>query len=182
MNDIKKKIRLSIKKQKSHFTNSELGEMSNSIISKLKIHPWLIEAKTICIYNSLPDEVNTHNLIEDLQKKGTKILLPSINKMNNIELHEYVHEKDELITGVYGIKESNGNLYTNYNAIDLVIVPGVAFDLNNNRLGRGKGYYDCFLKNVNAKKIGICFSFQMLENIPAEEHDVKMDAIITDSH
>ena len=63
--------------------------------------------------------------------------------------------------------------------IDLIIVPGVGFDQNNNRLGYGKGFYDHFLKNKNIFKIGICFKEQLLDEIPVNEYDIKMDLIIT---
>lgn len=179
MDNIKKKTRLYIKRMKAHFTNKELDEMSFQIIKTLKDHPWFIKAKTICLYNSLPDEVNTQDLIKELSNSDKKILLPSINARNAIELHEYSEGIDEIRIGVYGIKESQGIVFTDYSAIDLIIVPGVAFDINNNRLGRGKGYYDQFLKMTQTKKIGICFPFQMLKEIPTEDHDIKMDAIIT---
>ena len=179
MDNIKKKTRLQIKQMKAHFTQIELDEMSLQIISLIKIHPWFIKAKTICLYNSLPDEVNTQNLIKELSNSDKKILLPSINASNVMELHEYSEGIDEIKIGAYGIKESQGKVLTDYSAIDLIIVPGVAFDINNNRLGRGKGYYDQFLRMTQAKKMGICFPFQMLKEIPTENHDIKMDAIIT---
>ena len=179
MDNIKKNIRLYIKKMKAHFTQIELNEMSFQIISILKTHPWFIKAKTICLYNSLSDEVNTQELIKELSNSDKKILLPSINARNVIELHEYSEGIDEIKIGAYGIKESQGKVFTDYSAIDLIIVPGVAFDINNNRLGRGKGYYDQFLRMTQAKKMGICFPFQMLKEIPTEDHDIKMDAIIT---
>ena len=75
--------------------------------------------------------------------------------------------------------EPSGELFDDYAAIDLAVVPGMAFDIQNNRLGRGKGYYDRMLpKLVNAYKIGVCFSFQRLPGIPAEGNDVKMDEVI----
>lgn len=62
--------------------------------------------------------------------------------------------------------------------IDVILVPGVAFDAYGNRLGRGKGYYDKILKQTNAYKIGVCFDFQFIENVPTEVHDVKMDKVV----
>ena len=63
--------------------------------------------------------------------------------------------------------------------LDLIIVPGVAFDKNKNRLGRGKGFYDKLLSEVTCCKIGICYDFQLLEYLPCEDHDIKMNLIVT---
>ena len=73
-----------------------------------------------------------------------------------------------------------GELFTNYALIDLIVVPGVAFDTKGNRLGRGKGYYDRLLPHIpSAYKAGICFPFQIVEEVPAESFDILMDEIIT---
>ena len=85
-----------------------------------------------------------------------------------------------LAIGAYGIEEPTGEFFTDYSAIDLIVVPGVAFDRKGNRLGRGKGYYDRLLPQIpSAYKAGICFSFQIVEEIPAEPFDICMDEVIT---
>ncbi|HQG08910.1 MAG TPA: 5-formyltetrahydrofolate cyclo-ligase, partial [Dysgonamonadaceae bacterium] len=68
--------------------------------------------------------------------------------------------------------------FVDFDSIDLIIVPGVAFDRKLNRLGRGKGYYDRLLSQLKSPKIGICFDFQLLESIPVEDWDIKMDMIV----
>lgn len=79
----------------------------------------------------------------------------------------------------FGILEPVGELYTDYDAIDLIVVPGVAFDRHGNRLGRGRGYYDKILKETHvARKVGICFGFQFVEEVPVDELDVRMDLVI----
>lgn len=79
----------------------------------------------------------------------------------------------------FGILEPVGELYTDYDAIDLIVVPGVAFDRHGNRLGRGRGYYDKILKETRvARKVGICFGFQFVEEVPVDELDVRMDLVI----
>ena len=91
-----------------------------------------------------------------------------------------LYEKPEdLAEGFYGIMEPMGKLFTDYAGIDVAIVPGMGFDKSGHRLGRGKGYYDRFLpKAVNAYKIGVCFGFQKLEDIPSDNYDVIMDEVI----
>jgi 5-formyltetrahydrofolate cyclo-ligase len=75
--------------------------------------------------------------------------------------------------------EPVGALFTDLALIDVVLVPGVAFDAQGHRLGRGKGYYDRFLQSVSdIKKIGVCFDFQKVESVPAEAHDVVVDIVV----
>ena len=87
--------------------------------------------------------------------------------------------KADLQEGAFGIMEPCGELFTDYEAIDVAIIPGMAFDRHGNRLGRGKGYYDRFLPLLPTRvfKIGVCFPFQLLDDIPMEEHDIKMDVV-----
>ena len=133
------------------------------------------EASTLLFYYSLPDEVNTHQFIEKWCRLKT-ILLPVVVG-DELELRIYTGLKD-LAVGAYGIMEPTGKLFTDFDQIDLAIIPGVAFDMNGNRLGRGKGYYDRLLPKIKAEKIGICFPFQLVEEVPAEPFDIRMNQII----
>ncbi len=133
------------------------------------------KARTVLLYHSLNDEVFTHEFIEAWKEKK-RILLPVVSG-DWLELREYSGIQ-QTTPGSYGITEPLGTPFTRYEEIDLVVVPGVAFDLRKNRLGRGKGYYDRLLPLVKAYKIGICFPFQVVEDIPVEEFDVCMDEIV----
>lgn len=79
----------------------------------------------------------------------------------------------------YGIAEPTGTLFTDYPSIDLAIIPGVAFDRHGHRLGRGKGYYDKLLPQISATKIGICFPFQIIDEVPTDHFDIRMSSVIT---
>ena len=170
--EIRKQIRL-LKKQ---YSTEELKEMSQKAIQRMEAHPSFLSAKTVFLYNSIADEVDTKSLINKYAAKKT-ILLPTVVG-NDLELHIF-NAESETKKGIFGIEESKGPLFTDYATIDLAIIPGMAFDKNGNRLGRGKGYYDRLLPKLNCKKIGICFSFQYLDSIPCEKHDIPMDEIIT---
>ncbi len=173
----KKVLRQHVRLLKSSFTQEELEQKSNDVIAALEKDEWFKTAKVVCLYNSLPDEVNTKELLAKYKGKK-KLLLPSI-KNSVIELHEYGMNDDTAI-GEYGISESCGEVFTDYSQIDLAVVPGMAFDLSGNRLGRGKGYYDRFLPAITAPKIGLCFDFQLLGEIPSMPHDIKMDKVLSD--
>lgn len=149
---------------------------SAEILAALEAHPAFGAANTVLLYYSLPDEVDTHEFVQKWSREK-RILLPVVVG-DDLELRIYTGSED-LSTGSYGIEEPTGELFTNYAAIDFIAVPGVAFDGNGNRLGRGKGYYDRLLPHIPAAyKAGICFPFQLVEEVPAEPFDIRMDEII----
>lgn len=177
MKEIKKELRKKIAQQKSLYTPQILKIKSDAILEKLEKHPAFIKARTVLLYHSLKDEVQTHIFAE--KWKNNKTLLLPVVIGNDLELRYYTGKQD-MSMGAYGILEPGGRPFTDFNAIDVVIVPGVAFDKKGNRLGRGKGYYDRLLPKLMAYKIGICYDFQVCELIPTEEFDIKMDALITE--
>ena len=154
---------------------STLNELSNIILASLEQLSAFEEASVLLLYYSLSDEVNTHAFIEKWKEKKT-ILLPVVVG-DELELRRYTGTHD-LQIGAYGINEPTGRLFKDYNSIDLSIIPGVAFDNEGHRLGRGKGYYDRLLPQIHATKVGICFPFQLLPIIPSEPFDIKMDMIV----
>ena len=140
----------------------------------------LAEAQTIMAYYSLPDEVNTHALIDELVAEGKTVLLPKVTGADTMELHRYTGRAD-LQEGAYHILEPVGEPFTDLSAIDLILVPGLAFDAAGHRLGRGRGYYDRFLHSKNRPycvKIGVCFDFQKVDEVPVDAHDIAMDKVV----
>ena len=150
-------------------------ELSTIIINKIFNLDIYKKSKIIALYNSLKDEVDTSLLIKEALKEKI-VLLPRIinDEMIFIEINKNTkYEKSSI-----GVLEPIGKIYNGN--IDLVIVPGVSFDRNRNRLGFGMGYYDKYLTNKNIYKIGICFDEQIVDLVPHKKHDVKMDMIITE--
>ncbi len=174
----KQQIRKTISERKKTLTEFFFLDFSSKLFIHLESLPVFKNAKTILLYHSLKDEVRTHAFIE--KWKNQKILILPVVNGKNLILKEY-NDSSKLLTGAYGIQEPTGELFSDYNKIDLAIIPGVSFDKVGNRLGRGKGYYDRLLPKIKAFKIGICFSFQLSEKIPVEPHDTKMNLIITEN-
>lgn len=178
----KSELRKEIRNRKRQFTQAQLGELSLSVISQLRNHQKVREAHTLLLYYSLPDEVNTHEWIDELVKEGKTVLLPVVTDEENMILREYTGKHD-LSEGSYHIMEPIGKLFPEerYGEIEVGIIPGMSFDEDGHRLGRGKGYYDRFLGKTDAAlyKIGICFGFQKEEKIPSESHDMTMDEVIS---
>lgn len=156
---------------------SALKTLSDEILARLEAHPAFVQAQTVLLYHSLKDEVQTHAFIEKWCRKK-RIVLPVVAG-DVLELRLYTGP-DSLKIGSYGIAEPAGEAFTDYTALDLAVIPGVAFDSEKHRLGRGKGYYDKLLPLLpSTLKAGICFPFQLLEEVPAEPFDVCMDFVIT---
>lgn len=174
----KKELRKYIRERKRQFSGEALDELSLSVMSRLLAHEAVIGARTILMYYSLPDEVNTHEAVCQLAASGKRVLLPRVVDNENMEIRVF-ESPDDLCKGSFNIMEPAGSLFVDYDEIDVAVIPGMSFDSSNNRLGRGKGYYDRFLSKIpNACKIGVCFGFQKLDSIPADEHDVKVDIVI----
>ena len=171
-------LRRQIQQIKRQFTPQQLEELSLLVISSLR--PLLAEAQTIMAYYSLPDEVNTHALIDELVAEGKTVLLPKVTGADTMELRRYTGLAD-LQEGAYHILEPVGEPFTDLAAIDLILVPGLAFDAAGHRLGRGRGYYDRFLHSKNRPycvKIGVCFDFQKVDEVPVDAHDIAMDKVV----
>lgn len=150
---------------------------SVNILAAFEAHPAFRAANTVLLYHSLKDEVDTHEFIKKWSSEK-RILLPVV-KGDDLELRIYTGPQD-MKTGAYGIEEPIGETFTDYAEIDFIAVPGVAFDREGNRLGRGKGYYDRLLPRIpSAFKAGICFPFQLIDKVPTEPFDICMDIIIT---
>lgn len=174
----KDEIRKTIRQRKRQFSGEQLDKLSRCIMERLLAHPKIQTAGTILIYHSLPDEVSTHNIIDTLLDKGKTIVLPAVISDGMMELRLYTGPQD-LKEGAFHIKEPSGERYTDLENIDVAVIPGLAFDTHNNRLGRGKGYYDRFLPSLShTYKIGVCFDFQKLENIPVDANDIPMDEVL----
>ncbi|MBQ0049824.1 MAG: 5-formyltetrahydrofolate cyclo-ligase [Bacteroidales bacterium] len=183
----KQELRREIRNRKTAMTATMRSTQSRKVCERVLQHPRWEAAHTILLYHALPDEIDTTLLIE---RAGTKRLLLPVVKGEELELREFAHK---LHVGPFGILEpSEGSWVEDYQSIDLLIVPGMAFDNEGHRLGRGKGYYDKFFAKMEKSshalqtpsacahhyKIGICFDFQHVEAVPSEPHDVLMDEVI----
>ena len=174
----KKKLRDEIRRRKQGFTPEQLRDLSRPIVARLLAHPRIREAESVLLYYSLPDEVDTHDLIDRLYRQGKTVLLP-VTLGDELEIRRYEGPQRLRESHAFHIMEPEGAAFADLQAIELVIVPGVAFDGKGNRLGRGRGYYDRFLRQVpQAYKLGLCFGFQMTETVPVGPTDVAMDEVL----
>jgi 5-formyltetrahydrofolate cyclo-ligase len=172
----KKALRQQVKQVKASYTAPQLEILSGGAVQKLEHLPQFVEAKTVLAYWSMPDEVFTHGLVEKYHTSKV-ILLPRIQGAN-LTLHRFAGVQTMLPNPEFGILEPYGDIFDNFQTIDLVIVPGVAFGTNNTRLGRGKGFYDRLLGSTKALKVGLAFHFQVFDSVPCEAHDICLDMVL----
>lgn len=167
-----KLLRKSLSKEEVFLKSTEIKNNLFSEINKLNYN-------SVCIYLSAFKEPDTTEIIDILLKSNKKVCVPVTDKNKKIIYLSLINDIN-LKKGAYNIYEPVKIIYTDYSFPDLIIIPGIAFDKNKNRIGFGMGYYDKFLNKSRGKKIGLCYDFQLLDNIPSQKHDIKMDIIITE--
>lgn len=179
---LKDELRKYILQQKRQFTPQQLAQLSLPVLDRLR--PLLAEAQTIVAYYSLPDEVDTHALIDELLAAGKTVLLPKVLDDETMELCRY-SGRESLREGAYHIMEPlTEGRFSCYDDLTkepspcYALVPGLAFDAKGHRLGRGKGYYDRFLASFKGKTIGVCFDFQKVAEVPVDAHDVAVNRVV----
>lgn len=205
----KREVRKEILSRLRSQEESERITKSRSIKEKLFSLPEFIQARCVMFFVSFDGEVDTVAMIRDAQQMGKKVAVPVICVESHVAsgnlpqkptkenccATQHLEEKqliasllnnsdNELSPGPYGVLQPREAdiLELSLDDIDLVIVPGVAFDKKGNRLGRGKGYYDRFLKDLTVKgisSIGIAFDFQVVDSVPTLSHDLPVTKLIT---
>lgn len=145
------------------------------------------EAKNIFIYISYDSEINTKRMINRAINEGKNIYVPrtefDTKLMNAVKINDF----SNLVESRYGILEpKKEEPFIDPNELDLIVVPGVAFDKNGGRIGYGAGYYDRYFKRINEKnkaritKLALIYDFQLIDEVPTDEEDVLIDAVLTE--
>ena len=165
--------------KKSAFTATELLDRSALILCRLEDSPLFQAAEQVAFYHALPGEVQTAAFIERWYQQK-RLFLPLVVG-DDLRLLRYTGP-ESLQKGAFGIWEPKPDgEEAEAGKIDLIIVPGVAFDGQCHRLGRGRGFYDRLLSSLHAPKIGICFDFQLVPSVPVELFDHPMDYVVTET-
>jgi 5-formyltetrahydrofolate cyclo-ligase len=180
MKDIVRKKMLS---RRNNHLKSHIFQKSTQIKNRLFKMQEFKQARTILFYISFKNEVFTHDMIKESITLGKRIIVPITDKKNNRLILSELQNWDHLKPGSYGILEPT-NEYVHempINTINIIIIPGIAFDEFGNRIGHGMGYYDRLLiYSKNSIHIGLAFEFQLLNKLPVDDYDMGVDAIITE--
>lgn len=154
----------------------EVEEASKAILAQLVEMPEWKAAKTVLCYYPIQNEVNVRSLLE-ASKEEKLILLPATTSRTSMEMRPYIGH-DNLHKGRMGVPTPQTKPYDGH--VDLIIVPGVAFDRKGRRLGRGGGYYDRFLRhNRRVPKIAVAYDFQIVKEVPSTILDERVNKIVT---
>lgn len=184
----KKSIRKNILKIRDDLDTYEKRSMDDILEKTFLNSEEYMSAKNIFIYISYGSEINTKNIILKALKDNKNVYVPRIEiKTKNMDAVKFI-SFDKLVKNAYGILEpSKDEIFVDPNKLDLIVVPGVAFDNNKGRMGYGAGYYDRYLNKINEKdyrrinKVALAYDFQIIDEVPMEKNDVPIDCIITTS-
>jgi 5-formyltetrahydrofolate cyclo-ligase len=182
INHAKTQLREKLKALRSQFDPSLAETASLGVWNVLQHCAEYKKATGIGAFASLPGEINTYPLLEGVLKSEKKLYLPRVAKEKDHFEFYPVSDLKSLVPGLFGIREPTGPHPASWEELDLVLVPGLAFDHQGNRLGFGKGYYDRALPHLrkNALSVGLAFSFQILEKVPVESNDIPMKALLSE--
>jgi len=200
MNELKSRIRKKILKKRGALNEREVREKSLIIKERFFRLREFKNAELIMFYASFKNEVRTEEMIEEAMASGKKIVLPVTTPKKEIRPYLILNLKEDLTAGRFGIPEPvpptrwdrADDREVNTKEIDMIIVPGVAFDRKGGRIGFGQGFYDRFLRSISPCAsagqerhrpfcVGLSFEIQVLDNLPLEKYDEKLDMVITES-
>lgn len=181
---MKETVRKEILAIRNNLSDGEVLRLSRSIFTNLKANSFFIKSSHVMVYLDFKHEVKTDLIISHCLMNNKQVYVPICIP----ETHELCISRltslEELQQGHFGIREPKSEYIrlSDSSLIDLALLPGVAFDASGSRIGFGAGYYDRFLKRIkpDAVKAALAYSFQLVEHVPADEHDIAADYIITE--
>ena len=184
----KKILRKEIIEKRNNINLVKREEKDKKIFNKFYETQYYNEAENIFIYISYASEINTKEIINKALKDNKKIYVPRTEfKTRNMDAVR-ITSLDNLVESAYGILEPSTEMpHIDPNELDLIVVPGVAFDRNGGRMGYGAGFYDRYFKKINKEniskivKLALAYEVQMLDKVPMNEQDVPVNYIITEN-
>ena len=179
----KDEIRAVIRAKRKALTPGWIRERSELVQGVVMSLSEFREARTVCCYLALPGEVQTERIFGACWKAGKEVCVPAYGK----EVDEYnlawMKEGEKLIEGRWGVSEPADIVRAFMCEVDMIIVPGLAYDPAGNRVGYGRGYYDKMMSaetKTSLFKLGLAFEFQMFDSIPSNSRDVRLDGVATE--
>ncbi len=180
----KSQLRTTLIRQLKQQEENERRRSSEAIWRKVVRLTAFRRARTVCCYVALPYEVQTWRMIEEMLKQGKRVVVPRVRpRTKRLQLAEVRDPRAELARGAFGVWEpvAPARRPVPTRELDLVLVPGIAFDRRGHRLGHGHGYFDRFLARVPkaTPTVGLAFRFQLLDRLPTAAHDLAVSRVLT---
>ncbi len=166
-------------KTRDSLSREDLDKMSEMIQARVRNMNEFVSAKIVAAYHPIGSEVSTLKILSSVLQLNKRLALPRVEDKTTIVFAEVKDLENDLEVGSYDITEPK-NHCLRMNKMDLVLVPGIAWDEHGHRLGYGKGYYDRYLANLKTASIGLAYNFQVLEEIPHGNDDLRVNLIVTE--
>lgn len=176
-NKSKERLRRELIARRGRLSEQEVAEKSQLVAGRVLALEEITRCKNLGIYLAINNEVETKFIIDQLI--GEKAIYVPKNSDRGYQWTKF-ESWEKLERGPYGILQPSIDGVFGSRLLDVVMVPGVAFDRSGTRLGYGKGVFDRLLIGSTAAKIGLAFDFQVLEVVPREEHDVTVDLVVSE--
>jgi 5-formyltetrahydrofolate cyclo-ligase len=179
--DRKSQARKEVKEELNLLPMEQHEMWSNQIAAKLYETSWWKDAAVIALTISRDREVSTMPLIERAWAAGKTVVVPKCNPTDHTMKFFRITSFSQLETVYFGLQEPiiNETVYCSAEEIDLMVVPGIVFSKKGYRIGYGGGYYDRYLASFGGTAISLAFAFQLRKEVPADDHDIPVQAIIT---
>ncbi|RLJ71343.1 5-formyltetrahydrofolate cyclo-ligase [Hydrogenivirga caldilitoris] len=178
MVETKRDIRRELLSKRVTLPSELKSSYDERIRAGLRTLPEFRHANRVLLYCPIKGEPDLTPLFDQLFSQGKKLVLPKVEEDELLLLE--VNNLTCLSTGAFNILEPEDGISVTPEELDLVVVPGIAFDVNGYRIGFGKGYYDRLLERVSAPKVGVAYSFQVLDRVPRDTWDKPVDIVVTE--
>ncbi len=173
----KRALRRLIKEQKAQLSRTDMEREAAGVFSAVATLPLFQKAETVLAYWAMGDELPTADFVDGIV--GSKRVALPVVQGDDLLLLEYTGRACLQRVPPFGIEEPQGTAAIRPGEVDLVVVPGVAFDRAGNRMGRGRGFYDrLFAQMPDVATVGVCLSVQLVESVPVEAHDRAMEVVV----
>ena len=174
-------LRARMRAMRRALSQEEQLAATRAVCDHLRSTPAFVRARTVMAYVAARGELSLEPLLQELLCSGRILCLPRCGEAGRMSARR-VTALSQLVPGTYGLLEPGGDCpEIAPEAIDVVLVPGTAFDAGGGRIGQGGGYYDRFLPGTRAYRIGVCHDFALLGSVPVQAHDQRMDAVVCPS-
>ncbi len=176
----KKQIRTEIKRQTAAMSCFQRATEAEYVLEWLQQYITTHPSGVLAMFYPLGDEIDIRPLAEFALDKGWRVVMPRMDRSEESLMEFYDFSAEQMAHGRMGVMEPQSGEVVGAEQIDLMIVPGVAFTVQGERLGRGRGYYDRYMGRTcfRAKTIGVCFAHQLLPTLPVEQHDKRVDRVL----
>ncbi len=169
----KEKLRSEIKEARKNLKSGTQKKWDKAIFKQLRSMQEFIKAKRIFTYVSYPFEPDTLEIIKKLLDEGKEVVIPHVSEEKKVSLTLH------LISSLADLEKKVTTTHVTPSSIECALIPGLAFDHKLHRLGFGKGFFDSFLPALDCPKIALAYDFQIVQNVPVEDHDATLTHIVT---